>query len=374
MSDFKTILKTRFYNRKTGQEINSLPVANNINLNIDIRNITSTFDFDFLFRISEKIEIKSHDFVEFYFNLPTGEEFQVFAGYMEDFVRETDITKLRLQANGRDFLGQLFTVPFLSPKPQNTDTVYSLVARSISNTYLREYRKTIKKKPQLIDDKGAYGKPILMQELAGSRMAPVIQQTLDITYNILYQDRVGRAVIWGRSSLEANKTNITLSDFGDQNVNSFQSRQNFSRAISEARVLHCSGEGNLQYNSQLSRSFVNTDERARNIFQPDIKIYNVQSLVENLAGVAYEEDKDRQAKAMIRKANQNLNQVVIKTSRPFWLGSDNSFIAYEVNQVWNIYSKQHNVNEEMRLAGIGYSQTSTGLNCQLLFIPKDTLV
>lgn len=373
MSDLKTILKATFINRRTGQAITEVPVQNTININIDVRTLTTTFDFDVLFKFSETIGLRSHDFVEFYFNLPSGEKFQVTAGFIEDFVRETGTNKLRFQANGRDFLGQLFQLPFLIAKPVDTTSFISFLSSSLSGSYLNEYLAYRNIKRNIVN-LGAYGAAIKITELAGSKIAPVIQQMSDEIFNVVYQNRFGQAVVWGRSQKDANNTGMLLSDSKDLNVNDFVARQNYSRVVSSVKMLYTGAEQNVNYALQPTKAVFNSDSRARQIFNPEVRNFQTSTLITYLGESGIEDAKYKLASSIMRKSNQNLNQVVIKTTRPFYITTTGQIIPYEVNQVWPIYSKEHEIKEDMRLVGIGYNQTSEGLNCQLCFIPKDTLV
>lgn len=373
MSDYKTLIKTRFINRRTSQTIEGVHFQNSINVNMDMRTLSSTFDFSISFRLSENVDIRSHDFVEFYYKLPNGEEYQFMVGYVEDFVRSTSPNTLTFQANGRDFLGQLFTVPFLVAKTVDQTTITSFLQSVTTSHYQPEYLKFKGISRRVIPD-GAYGGIIKIQELGGSRIAPILQSTTDEIFNLVYQNRFGQYVIWGRNTENKRRTGKTLSDVKDANVSSFSARQNYSKVISEVKILYSGGEQNLNYNLQPSRPFFNSDSRARQIFQPEVRNFETATLITYLGATSVDNAKDMQAKSMMRKSNQNLNQVVIKSSLPFYIGADGQAIPYEVNQVWNIYSEVHGVNEPMKLVGLGISQSSDRLECQMAFIPEDTII
>lgn len=376
MSDLKTIIKTRFINRRTGQTITSIPEQNNINITIDIRTLTTTFDFDILFRFGERIDIRSHDFIEFYYDLPNnGGEFQVACGFIEDFVRETGDNKLRFQGNGRDFLGQLFNLPFLSARPNNNTTITSFIASSLYNSYLLEYLnlKGIKK---TISNKGAYGGLLIIPQLAGAKIAPVIQQMTDEIFNVVYQNRKGQCVIWGRSFLDeaAFQTNLQFTDSQDVNVNDFVVRQNYSRVISSCKVLYTGGEQNVDYALQTTKGVFNSDPRARQIFQPEVRVFQTSTLVTYSGQTGIDDARYRLAASILRKSNQNLNQVIIKTTRPYFVTEKGQFLPYETQQVYQVKSLEHKVDEKMKIVGLNYNQSADGLNVQVAMIPKDTLV
>lgn len=374
MSDFRTPLYTSFINRRTGATIDSIPVLNRVTLNKDIRTMTDTFDFDISYRLSEKIDLRSHDFVEFYFIIDDA-KFQVGCGFVEDFVKRTSASSHNFQANGRDFLGQLFNLPFLEAKRYDQTSLQKFAFKCIENAYLPEYLalKGINASRAVVND-GAYTGPLLVPELSDAKIAPVLQQTADETFNIVYQNRFGQMVLWGRGSLNNLDTGLTLNELGDVNVKDFTLRQNYSKVFSEVKVLYTGAEANIDFANTPSKRIANLDKRARQIFQPEIRSFQTGTLITYSGKVSVNDAKDMLAASLLRKSNQNLYQVVIQTSTPFFIAGDGSKVPYEVNQLWTIRSESHDLNEKMRLAGVSYTQDDSNLNVQLLFIPKDSLV
>ncbi|RYZ79400.1 MAG: hypothetical protein EOP06_27270, partial [Proteobacteria bacterium] len=217
MSDFKTALSANFINRRTGAMISQLPLVNSINVNVDIRQLTTTFDFDIELRFSDKNDLKSHDFVEFYFML-NNQKWQVACGFVEDLVSDTGPSLLKFQANGRDFMGQFFNIPFLNAVPISQASLTSLLATVINQTYhtnagkqdmyLAEYCR-LKGLQRKIVDLGAEGGSLMVPQVSDSMMAPIIQSIADEAFNVVYQNRFGQAVIWGRSNVDKNSTGLT---------------------------------------------------------------------------------------------------------------------------------------------------------------------
>ena len=382
MSDFRPTMFANFINRRSGSIIKEVPIMNRVTVNKDIRQLCDSFDFDISFRFSDKVDLHSHDFVEFYF-LIDGNPFQISCGFLEDFTKETSPTSHTFKANGRDFLGQFFNIPFLKAKSfdQTTLMVFlqSLISQSYVNAdetkmmYLHEYLKFKGIKRQIIN-MGAFAGPLLVPELSDAKVAPIMQQLADEVYNIIYQNRLGQVVVWGRDQLSAMDTGLTIYDSTDLNTSKFTLRENFSKVFSEVKIFYCGGENNIDYKSTPSKAFFNSDLKSRQIFQPEIRTFQTGTLVTTAGQVDYVEKKDALAKSILRKSNQNLTQVVIQTNKPFYLTTNNQKIPYEVNQLWKISSPSNNLNESMRLAGIGYSQDSSNLDVELMFIPKDSLV
>lgn len=341
-----------------------------------------TFDFDIAFRLSEKIDIRSHDFVEFYFIL-NGKRHQIGCGYTEDFVRETTAHSLRFQANGRDFLGQFFNLPFLNAKWIDTTVLTSFCEKIIdqsytvggdpNGTYLKEYCK-IRGLTRTVVDDGAHKGTVNIPELSDTKIAPILQSVAEEVLTIPYQNRLGQMVLWGRDSLDKNDTGYWLSDTNDSNVLSMQVRQNYSKVFSEVKIQYNGGEGGVGYAHTASRPVFNSDPRARQIFQPEIRSFQNSTLTTTAGEISVDPKRDQLAASVLRKSNQNLNRVVIKTSLPFYVAKDGRISIYEVNQLYNIKSEAHGVSEKMRLIGIGYTQDASQLIVELCFIPKDALI
>ena len=372
MSDYKTALYANFINRRTGQEITEVPLVNRISLNKDIRQLCDSFDFDFIYRLSDSIDLKSHDFVEFYFIMDNA-KFQVGCGFIEDFVKETSANTHRFQANGRDFLGQLFNLPFLKAKPFDQTTISKFTDYCLTDAYLPEYLG-IKGITRKVIDKGAFTGPIIVPELTDAKIGPVLQHTADEVFNLVYQNRFGQVVIWGRSSLDDLKTNQVISEYSDDNSMKLVLRENYSKVFSEVKVLYTGGEANIDYQTTPSNPVFNSDPKARQIFQPEVRSFQTSTLITTSGAVSLQNKKDQLAASILRKSNQNLTQVVISCNNPFYVAADGTKIPYEVNQLWKIDAPSYKINEEMRLVGIGYTQDEASLKVELLFIGKDTLV
>jgi hypothetical protein len=373
MSDYNAVILTKFIDRSTGKTIDAIPTVNRITINKDIRNLSDTFDFDLQYKIEDAINIVSHSFVEFYFTI-NNVVFQVCCGFIEDFVKEISSSTLRLQANGRDFLGQLFSLPFNDARPFNETTLSAFAEYCISDSYLKKYQ-AFKSITRSIVPMGVYSDNVIVPQLTDAKRAPVLQSTADEVFNIVYQNRFGQMVLWGRDSKDEIYTNKTINDVGDFNVSRFVLRENFSKVVSHVKIFWASGENLLDTNKTASQFLYNSEFKAKDIYQPEYKTFESGSLLKTDGKITADVKKDLLAQSIMRKSNQNLAQVAISTPMPFHVDSKTGEITpYDINQIWKIKSDVFSIDENMRLVGIGYTQDDSSLEVQLLFVGVDTLV
>lgn len=387
MSDYKSIIYCNFINRRTGRAISHVPIANRITLNRDITQFADTFDFDVKFRFGEVIDLRSHDFVEFYFILE-GQRYQVGCGFLEDFVRTTEAGSLQFQANGRTFTGQLFNIPFLKANFINTTTLKSFADNIVNQSiliggdnfgiYLKEYLK-YKGVTRFVVEDGNFQGAVNITELSDAKIAPVMQSISEEVNSVFFQNRHGQLVIWGRgsngSNVNTNDTGLVLSDTRNTNALHFQVRENYSKVVSECKIMVVSGENLLGYKATLSGVVANTEKKARQIFQPEIRTFQTPTLITTApSGLGPDQKRNMLAASIVRKSNQNLTKVVVKTNLPYFIKANGEKFAYDTNQLWTIQSDTHGLNEKMRLSGIGYNQQADQLMVELCFIPKDSLV
>jgi hypothetical protein len=366
---------TTFIDRKNKREYTSQPGTTSINFNSDMRQFTGAFDFEVEFPRADRPNINSHDFLEFW-TYVKGTRQQLGVGFVEDFVKDTSPSSYLFQGNGRDFLARLMNSPFKTRVVQNNYSFAAFLRDSVSDTYLKEYL-AYRNRPAELVDRGLYTGPMIFRDVATSPRASVIQEYAELANNLIYQDRLGRMVAYGRDSRNTGRTECTLSGEGDENVSKFIERQNYSKVFSASTIIWA-GEENLDTtaiaaNAVNSRLFLNTDPRAAGLNQPTMKTFSSQDIV-SLGGAAVESRIDSMAKATIRKSNQNLSMPVLTVESPFWRGPKGERLLYETGQIWRLRSQAYGLDAEYKLVGIQYQQNSASLSLQLAFLEPDTLV
>jgi hypothetical protein len=135
-----------------------------------------------------------------------------------------------------------------------------------------------------------------------------------------------------------------------------------------------SGEANLDYFSTHSQSIGNTDKKAQQIFQPEVRTFSAPSLVLTAGQVEAKEKMTELAKSIMRKSNQNLTSVIIHTNYPYFIKPSGAKVLYEVNTLYTIFSSYFKINQLMRLVGISYNQDNAQIGVELMFVPKESLV
>lgn len=385
MSNTQPAIFARFINRRKGLTASPVAPLSRISINKDLRQFCDTFDFEITLKLDDVADIRSHDFIEFY-TIIDGAKFQIGAGYIEDFVKDTASNAHRIQANGRDFMGQLFTLPFFKAKAIQTTTIMKFAELIVSQnyiiredqndhtTYMHEYLN-LKNVSRKVVDAGAYKLLVNIPELSDSKVAPILQSTAEELFNVVYQNRFGQMTIWGNDNLNEFITGETLSESGDENVLSLTVRENFSKVFSEVKVLYTGGQGASNYDLLKSQIAVNTESKARQIFNPELRNFQNSTLVTKAPSNEPFEDKVlAYAQSIMRKSNQNLEQVVIKTSRPYFVKKDGTKKAYEQHQQYIINAPSHKIHKRMRLVGISYQQDSGSLHVELLFILPESVI
>lgn len=376
MSDAKPAIQINFISRDTGQRINSIPAMTSFSMNMDMTKYTDVFDFEVTFRFKDRIEIKSHDFLEMYYIL-NGKKQQIGCGFIEDFVKTTGNNMLKFQGNGRDFLGQTLKVPFITAAPVKEASIvnFTTFALSFDQLYVNKYLSMRGALAGKVVDMGSYQGPLIIKATSDLMIGAVLQEMSDTCMSMLFQDRNGRVIVYGRENRTDINVPYTIKDVGDINCKELTLRENFSKVVSEAKIFYAGAEGNIDYNLTPSRAFKNTEPKAVNIFQPYLEVFNQADLVTTDGKFDVNSRKDAIAQARVRRSNQFLEQVVIKTSYPFYIpGNGAPVIPYEKNQNWRIRSLVHGIDKQMKLHGINYKQEPSALEVELSFVGVDTLV
>lgn len=373
MSDNKPVIYANFINRRSIAAPVSIPIPNRVTINTDLRQISDSFDFEITYRLSDKVDLASHDFVEFYF-MNGSERFQIMCGFVEDFVKETSSNTHKFQANGRDFMGQLFNLPFFLASPFKLTDLVALAKYATQDAYQAVYLATTPIKRRVVPN-GCWAGPTNIPLLTDSKRAPILQSVCDDVYSVPYQNRFGQLVLWGRNSPAEFHTGLTLSEKSDQNVIKMVVRQNFSKVFSLVKALYTSGLNATDVANETGAKFAyNSEPLARHIIQPEIRTFQSSSLIATGGAVDFANGALKLAASIMRKSNQNLLQVVVSTSRPYFVGVDGVRTPYEKNQIWNISAPSYQVDRPMRLVGISYVQDEASLRVELMFIIIDSLI
>ena len=347
-----------------------------ITYSTDIRQMSSSFDFEIQYGRDKVPDIKSHDFVEFFTTI-NGQKHQIGVGIIEDFVKKISSKGAVFQGNGRDFLSQLFYLPFKVNLNKEGNSFLHIINEAIDGCYLLDYLK-FKNFDQSVKDYGLFHGPMLFKSTITQMKAAVLQEYADLAQNIIYQDRLGSLCVYGRSYRNSFRTNQTLNCESDFNVVDVVEKQNYSKVLSES-LLIWAGEENLNKQQikagRLPSSWKqNTDERAKYLNQPFYHVYSAQDLMVFEGAKTDTKRIEELASAFLRKSNQNLSQIVITVDAPYFQGDGNFKLHYEIGQIWNIKSTNLKINREYKLAAIHYQQQAESLSIQLGFVEPDTLV
>jgi len=365
-----------FIDRRNLVEYSIQPKVNVLGFNSDMRRFTGAFEFEVEFGADESVDINSHDFVEFYFFMGS-QKFQIGVGFIEDFVKKTSAAGNVLQGNGRDLLAQLMLFPYKERVYQSGLTYREFLTTALDNTYIPTYLK-FRNRPTSIVDLGMFNGPMIFTDVATSQRAQVVQEYAELAQNIVYLDRLGRMVVYGRDSRSLGDTKQTLSSYGDSNVIDISVRQNFSKAYTEVSVIW-QGEENLSlglinHNSVPSSIQKNFDPRLKNMYQPLYKVYSAQDLVGLAGNVGALARIESLAKAAVRKSSQNLSMPIVTVDSPYWVSSTGKLVPYEIGQIWTIRSDAFKINSPHKLVGIDYKQEASSTIVQLAFVEPDTIV
>lgn len=371
-------IQATFINRATKTEYTSLPAPSSCTYNTDLRLFTDSFDFEIKFPRDMQIDVRSHDFVEFFFMLG-GAKFQIGVGFIETLKSHAAADGYTFQGNGRDLLGQMIGIPFKENLHANELTMMNFLPLALGgNSYVYEYLR-FRNLSNKIVNRGAYPKLLQFSSTAMVNRGAVIEEYADLAMNRVYLDRLGRVTVYGRPNVDDLLIPETITHEGDPNVVDLVKTDDFSKVLSEVTVFFVAGQANVDINKNESPAYKNTDPRVSHIYQPYYKTLTIPDLTK-LDGrpegnqVAVIALRDRVAKSIIRKSNQSIGAIVVRTPKPFYTNLAGVSTPYEIGQNWTIRSESFGISEVMKLVGIGYHQESMSLDVQLAFVGKDTVV
>lgn len=368
------LIRSRFYSRSTGKQLDAVAMPTTLNYNTDMRLGAGTFDFEIGLSLTDLAELNSHDFVEFAFPFNGGNEgyHQIGVGYLEDFLRHTGPTQMTLKANGRDLFGQSISIPFKRQIIQQMSLVSLVQATFDGDTYLRQYCKLRGRIP--VVDSGAYTGLLQVFTVNTQMRGAILAEKAELAQNIVYMNRLGQAEIYGRLSRDSKVMGKLYKSRSGSNVDDIAIRSNYSKVLSECTV-EFSGEENLSDYLLKSRTFKNTDSRVAHIYQPKFHQFTNPDVAAFVGQLGPAVRAEMIAKSEIRRSNQGLNQTAVLTSYPYFVDPLSGIeTPYVVGQRWHILSENDGLDRPMKLAGISYTQDASHLSVQLAFVEPDTLV
>jgi hypothetical protein len=374
MSGTATSVQMTFLKRNGNSysEYPVVPLATSLSYSTDVRQFSGAFDFEIELGNGESFLPRSHDVVEFWIQVD-GFKQPIGVGFLEDFVDDSDEKQTNIKANGRDLIGQLIMLPYISHKTYKDMTLEAFTRFTIQGTYLQDYLK-FRGRFNPILDQGAYSFPLLVVTTNSLKRGAVLQNYAELAQNLIYQNPNGQIEIYGRQT-EVKPLGTLIRASGKTNVNHIRKSDNFSKVISECTVEWTVAQEFVNYDKLNSTRRKNTDPRVAHIFQPETKVFSAGDL-QALAG---QQDAafrvDSLAKASIRKSMANLGAITITTSEPFYRDPRTGLkTLFRTMQDWHIVDFDKGIDKTLRLAGISYTQDFSQLSVQLAFVEPDTLV
>lgn len=370
------------------------PIPTNLNYNTSLRAFTDAFSMTVELTKDENFNIGSHDFVEFFFEMdkPASgytKRHQIGVGFLEKFNRQTSPTTSNIQANGRDLFGQFLFAPFTKPIPGVTDTIIGFVNRVISTSYLKTYLSYRGEGKSRVVNKGAFTRTMLFRSNLEEKKGETLQKYAELAINLIYMNRLGQVEILGRpgttGSSAGSLPNTVLGELRKgSNVDDMTVIEDYTNVFSEFTVFWVSGQAEQNRNNIPGQTFVNDDPRVTHLDKPGFRTFSMGEL-KDLGGSVNAINRIRDiAKSLMRKANANINAVVVVTSDPFFTNDDGTQIPYIIGQKWRLRSNEAEFTSpnqpdgtdsvEMILDGINYSQSPQGQQIQLRFVEEDTIL
>lgn len=385
-----TPIHATFLGRGTGSIVENDAVAppTSLNFTTDMRQFSGAFDLQVELGAGENFAVQSHDFVELWFKA-NGIKHQIGVGFLEDFKGQDTPQGSTIMANGREFSGQLIQIPFRKQIQAGGLNFQSFLRKGIAQGYFQDYAN-FRGLPDVLSQVNTYAGNITVITQQTMMVGALIEQYAELALNIAYQNRLGQLEVYGRGSvapvLAVPSYVGTLCDgFGQTNVDDMEFNQNFSKVYSEATIFWTANQASVDSGNPntSSQRFTNADPRVAQIYQPLMKTFCADDLVNLSGGVTAAQRITQVAQSEIRKSMQNVNNVTVTVSYPYYTVPSpltgavsllQSIIPYEINQIWRIRNQKRSFDTVMRLAGIHYQQDASSLHVQLNFVEPDTLV
>lgn len=374
MSGTATSIQMTFLKR-TGNsytEYSGVPIASSLNFSTDVRQFSGAFDFEVELALNESFPIRSHDAVEFWFDLD-GTKQQIGVGFIEDLCDDSDEKKTDFKANGRELIGQLNSLPFIVNSHFKGQTIEVFTRTALKDTYLRDYLN-FRGRTNYTNNQGAYDSPLLVVTNNFLKRGAVLQEYADLAINLIYQNPKGQLEIYGRQQA-TRPLGILTQASGKSNVRHIRRTNAFSKVISECTVMWATSEQDVDRNNLVSPKVKNTDPRIAHIYQPETKVFSASDLLSLAGQQSASERINSVAKSIIRKSMANVDAFVVNCDEPFYTDPGTGVkTAFRSMQDWHIQDPVKKIDQVSRIAGIAYAQNSSESSIQLAFVDPDSLV
>ncbi|MGZ3687130.1 MAG: hypothetical protein ACXWPM_00060 [Bdellovibrionota bacterium] len=361
--------------KRTGNsysEYPDVPIASALSYSTDVRQFSGAFDFQMSLAHGETFAPRSHDAVEFSVQV-NGKKQQIGVGFIEDFVDDSDERESDFKSNGRDLIGQLVSLPYITHVTYKPMTILEFTRFSLKNTYLLDYLN-FRGRSNAILDKGAYQNALLVVTTNSVKRGASIQSYEELAQNLIYQNPEGRIEIYGRQP-STKPIGKLIRAPGQSNVDKIRRSNSFSKVVTSCTVEWTAGQEHVDRNALRSKEVKNTDSRVAHVYQPETRVFSAG----DLQGLAGKQDASTRvnslAKSIIRKSMSSVGAVIVNTSEPFFTDkSTGKQIVFRTMQDWHVQDPLKGIDKTLRIAGISYTQDYSQLNVQLAFVEPDTLV
>lgn len=379
MSGNATVMYLRFISRTTMKYISGVPAPSVLAYTTDLRQFSGNFETEFDLALNESFNVSSHDFAEVAFNLPDGTPFTVGVVYLEHTTSETGASSFKLNANGRDLIGQLIEIPYKKNFYYKGGIYHTFVTSSAIGTYISKYSTF--KNQSLINNEGAGAFPgqILYDTVTSRKIGPTLQEYADTILNLIYQNAQGQIEIYGREVDGSGNVILPpvigtlIKSHGFTNVERLIKSSDYSKVISDYTIFYTDAQNKVD--STKIPAYLNPDPRARGVWQPQYQVFASTDLILFAGGISVDQRRAQQAASFMRKSNQNLNSVTIITDTPWFTDPKTGVITpFEKYQIYHVTSPDDKLDIDMVIAGIHYSQQPGSLEVQLLLVEPDTLI
>lgn len=374
----------KFINRRTRKEYLVHPVAQMVNFRTEMFKFCSVFEFNIAVASEEDIDIASHDFVEFYYDI-NGKPHQLGIGYLEDFVDQTNAHRASFKANGKSLLGQLMNISFKVAIYSERTSLDQLFNRAASGEYVDTYNKLKGRSGMIIDQKFDRSNFLARSDIS-QKKGQILENCGKLGCTLIFEDRLGRVVLLGKDFTPPPISGRFIYSKNKTNVLDLAIMKSYSEVLSSVTVFYTQSEALTNVNAVKDRTFQNTDPRINGIIQnTSTETLNVSDVAHFAGEITPEKRMEEIAKSTIRKSNRKINQVVVINDAPFFVDPITKVEKpFEIGQLWEIESDIKKLTSkeypngtnlvEMVITGLNYSGTESSTEVQIQLSEPDTLI